>query len=397
MQDNNSPSTGCNAREENADTVLPLQQIRLAHVDAMVFRAPVNEPVQTSFGTMYDRPAVLVRVQNHEGQVGWGEIWCNFPSVGAEHRARILQSCIAPILLERAWDSPRQAFQTLHQRLHVLGIQTGEPGTLAQAIAGADIALWDLAARQASKPLWQLLGGTPTISVYASGISPSNPERLALAKQQEGYRAFKLKVGFGRERDIGNLRSLRELLGQDTHLMVDANQAWSADEAQQMARLLAPFSLDWLEEPMAADSPINTWRQLAAVSDIALAGGENIRGEANFREIIDSAAFGVIQPDLGKWGGFSGCVPVGHYAVAGQRLFCPHWLGGGIGLVASMHLKAAVGGPGHVEVDSNPNPLRDQIAGPYLKPDEGRISLSDEPGIGITPDMEQLRQFQVKY
>src|SRR5690606_22846533 len=306
----------------------------------------------------------------------WGEIWCNFPSVGAEHRARILQSCIAPILLERAWDSPEQAFQTLHQRLHVLGIQSGEPGTLAQAIAGADIALWDLAGRQVGKPLWQLLDGTPGIEAYASGISPDNPEKLAHAKQQEGYRAFKLKVGFGRDRDIGNLRSLRELLGPDTPLMVDANQAWSLDEAQQMTKLLAPFAPNWLEEPMTADSPTSAWQQLAAVSDITLAGGENIRGQSDFHQIIDSAAFGVIQPDLGKWGGFSGCVPVGHYAVARKRLFCPHWLGGGIGLVASMHLKAAVGGPGYVEVDSNPNPLRDLIAGAYLKPEQGRISLS---------------------
>jgi L-alanine-DL-glutamate epimerase-like enolase superfamily enzyme len=397
MQDTDTQSAGYSTWENSADADLQWQPIKLSHVDALVFRAPVSEPVQTSFGIMYDRPAVLVRMQSQDGLVGWGEIWCNFPSVGAEHRARILQSCIAPILLERTWDNPRQAFQTLHQRLHVLGIQSGEPGTLAQAIAGADIALWDLAARQAGKPLWQLLGGTSEIAVYASGISPSDPEKLALAKQQEGYRAFKLKVGFGRERDIGNLRSLRELLGPETRLMVDANQAWSSDEAQHMARLLAPFAPDWLEEPMTADSPLGAWQQLAAASDITLAGGENIRGEANFRDIVDSGAFGVIQPDLGKWGGFSGCVPVGHYAVAHQRLFCPHWLGGGIGLVASMHLKAAVGGPGYVEVDSNPNPLRDLIAGPYLKPDEGRISLSDEPGIGITPDMDQLRQFQLKY
>jgi len=396
MQDTDSQRAGFNTRENSKHVDLPLQPLRLAQVDALVFRAPVNEPVQTSFGIMYDRPAVLVRIQSQEGLVGWGEIWCNFPSVGAEHRARILQSCIAPILLERSWDSPAQAFQTLHQRLHVLGIQSGEPGTLAQAIAGADIALWDLAARQAGKPLWQLLGGTPTISVYASGISPSNPEKLAQTKQQEGYRAFKLKVGFGRDRDIGNLRSLRELLGPDTPLMIDANQAWSADEAREMARLLAPFAPDWLEEPMTADSPINTWQELARASDITLAGGENIRGEGNFHEVIDSGAFGVIQPDLGKWGGFSGCVPVGHYAVAAHRLFCPHWLGGGIGLVASMHLKAAVGGPGYVEVDSNPNPLRDLIAGPYLKPDEGRVSLSDEPGIGITPDIDLLRQYQLK-
>lgn len=397
MQDTDTEIATRRTLGNGTDSHLQLQPLKLARVDALVFRAPVTEPVQTSFGIMHDRPAVLVRLESQEGQIGWGEIWCNFPSVGAEHRARILQSCVAPILLERAWDSPTQAFETLHRRLHVLGIQSGEPGTLAQAIAGADIALWDLAARQAGKPLWQLLGGTPDISVYASGISPTDPEKLALAKQQEGYRAFKLKIGFGQDRDIGNLRSLRQLLGEETPLMVDANQAWSPDMAREMIRHLLPFNPAWLEEPIAADSSLHEWQQLASGSNLALAAGENIRGEANFRNAIDSAAFGVIQPDLGKWGGFSGCVPVGNYAVSRNRLFCPHWLGGGIGLVASMQLKAIVGGPGYVEVDSNPNPLRDLIAGPYLKPDEGRISLSAEPGIGITPDMEQLQQFQMKY
>ncbi|ETF02670.1 mandelate racemase [Advenella kashmirensis W13003] len=374
-----------------------MQPLKLARADALVFRAPIAEPVQTSFGIMYDRPAVLVRIESVEGVVGWGEIWCNFPSVGAEHRARIFQSCVAPILLGQTWDNPAKAFEALHQRLRVLAIQSGEPGTLAQAIAGADIALWDMAARLAEKPLWQLCGGSRNIDVYASGISPTHPQELAKIKQAEGYRAFKLKVGFGRDRDIANLNQLRDLIGQDTPLMIDANQAWSMDDALDMLPLLQPFGLAWLEEPLTADSSLDEWKQLAQASTIPLAAGENIRGIRNFELAIESGAFGVIQPDLGKWGGFSGCVPVGRAAVTHQRLFCPHWLGAGVGLVASMHLKAIVGGPGYVEVDSNPNPLRDLIAEPYLKPEEGRISLSEVPGLGITPDLGSLKPFQVQY
>ena len=90
-------------------------RLRLAKVEAIVLRAPVETPVQTSFGIMYDRPAVLVRVEDRGGMVGWGEIWCNFPAVGAEHRARMLESCVAPILLEQDWDNPLQAFGALSQ------------------------------------------------------------------------------------------------------------------------------------------------------------------------------------------------------------------------------------------------------------------------------------------
>jgi D-galactarolactone cycloisomerase len=374
-----------------------LPPLRLAKVEALVYRAPVAEPVQTSFGIMHDRPAVLVRVEDHEGLVGWGEIWCNFPSVGAEHRARMLESCIAPILLEQPWKHPAQAFEALSQRLQVLAIQSGEPGTIAQAIAGADIALWDLAARRLGKPLWKLLGASAQIQTYASGLSPTQPERLAAGKRDEGYRAFKLKVGFGAERDVANLRSLRELFGPDTTLMVDANQAWTPEVAVDMSRRLAEFNPVWLEEPIAADHALADWERLAGEAAIPLAAGENMRGEVQFAAAIGCGAFSVIQPDIGKWGGFSGCVPVAQRALAHGRLFCPHWLGGGIGLIASMQLKAIAGGPGFVEVDSNPNPMRDLFAAPCLRPDNGSVTLPDQPGLGVTPDLDAAREFLVAH
>ena len=88
----------------------------------------------------------------------------------------------------------------------MLAIQCGEVGPFAQAIAGVDIAVWDPLGRKQGKPLWQLTGGkTPTIKVYASGLNPSSPEVLAANKHDQGYRAFKLKIGFGAERDIANL------------------------------------------------------------------------------------------------------------------------------------------------------------------------------------------------
>ncbi|NYT84428.1 mandelate racemase/muconate lactonizing enzyme family protein [Pollutimonas harenae] len=379
-------------------TPLPeLSPIHVAKVEAFVYRAPVTEPVETSFGIMHDRPAVLVRIEDDEGAVGWGEIWCNFPGVGAEHRARILESCIAPILKEQAWPHPTHAFNALAQRLHVLGLQTGEPGTMAQAIAGADIAMWDLTARHLNQPLWKLLGGSRHVQVYASGLSPTAPEHLAAQKKEEGYRAFKLKVGFGVQRDLTNLRALRSMFGDDTLLMIDANQGWTPDSAIEMSELLAECKPLWLEEPIRVDHNLEQWVQLAKESKIPLAAGENMRGEAEFSAAIASGAFAVLQPDLGKWGGFSGCVPVGKQALAGNRLFCPHWLGGGVGLVASMHLKAAVGGDGFVEVDSNPNPLRDHFAGELVYPTDGAITLPEASGLGITPDLQAVGGFLVPH
>ena len=363
----------------------------IRRVTAHVFRWPVATPVRTSFGVMHDRPMVLVEVEAADGLVGWGEIWCNFPAVGAEHRARLVESVFAPMLAGRDCGDPEAVFTDLTARTAVLAIQSGEPGPIAQSIAGIDIALWDLAARRAGQPLWRHLGGVdPEIGVYASGLNPDGPEQLAAARRAEGFTAFKLKVGFGAERDVANLEALRETLGRGARLMVDANQAWTFGEAAAMLPRLAPFALDWIEEPMRADAPLDAWRSLALHSAIKLAGGENLAGHAQFDDAIASRAFGVMQPDMAKWGGFSGCLAVARRIRAAGLRFCPHYLGGGVGLLASAHLLAAAGGDGILEVDANPNPLRTATCGPVGSVRDGRITLSEAPGLGITPDIEAL-------
>jgi L-alanine-DL-glutamate epimerase-like enolase superfamily enzyme len=368
----------------------------LAALDALVYRVPVDEPVRTSFGVMHERPALLVRARAQDGSLGWGEAWCNFPAVGAEHRARLVASVIAPQLVGHFWDSPTAATNGLEAALRVLAIQSGEPGPLAQVCAAVDVALWDLVARRAAIPLWRLFGGTRSVRVYASGINPEVPEEVALRKHDEGFRAFKLKVGFGAERDVANLRRLREALGTDTPLMIDANQAWAPAEALQMSRALAQFMPRWLEEPIAADQPLAAWRELAHDSPVPLAAGENLRGMAGFAEVIEARVLRFVQPDIGKWGGYSGCLEVARRARARDAIFCPHWLGGGIGLAASLHLLAAAGGNGYAEWDANPNPLRELLAPALPRVEEGRIELSDAPGLGGAPDLEAAERFRVR-
>lgn len=103
----------------------------------------------------------------------------------------------------------------------------------------------------------------------------------------------------------------------------------------------------------------------------------------------------MLQPDLAKWGGFSGCLPVARRALAAGLRFCPHYLGGGVGLIAAAHLLAAAGGRGMLEIDANPNPLRTLLMGPLASVADGMSSLSDEPGLGIVPDLQALAEFRV--
>lgn len=370
--------------------------LHIAKLEPFVFRAPLATPVQASFGIMYDRPMLLVRATDRDGTVGWGEVWCNFPVVGAEHRARLVASVLAPLLTSRPLSGPQAAFRHLTAETEVLAIQCAEPGPFAQAIAGVDIALHDLAARRAGLPLWQFLGGSSDrIDVYASGLNPTAPEALAHQKWQAGYRAFKLKIGFGRQRDVANLAALRSTLGDAVRLMVDANQAWSLEQALAMLPALAPFDLGWLEEPLRADRPWSEWRQIAGATKIPLAAGENIMGVGAFAAALAEGVLGVVQPDLAKWGGFSACLPVARrIRQAGCRFF-PHYLGGGIGLLASAHLLAAAGGDGALEVDANPNPLRTDVATVLNDIVDGRAALGHAAGLGVDDPVPGIEKFLV--
>ncbi|RZL64731.1 MAG: mandelate racemase/muconate lactonizing enzyme family protein [Variovorax sp.] len=371
---------------------LPLAPLVLRGVEAFVFRWPVKTPVRTSFGTMRDRPAVFVRATDVDGHIGWGEIWCNFPAVGAEHRARLLASVMAPLLEATEFTGPQQVFAHLSERTAVLALQSGEPGPMAQVIAGIDLALWDLCARRAGLPLWRFLGGeSGRIGVYASGINPDQPEAMALAKRDEGYTAFKLKIGFGAERDIANLEAMRLAVGPDAALMVDANQGWSLAQAIEMSARLERFNLGWLEEPLRADRPWSEWQQLKQHTRIPLAGGENVAGLDAFDTALAAQVLGVVQPDAAKWGGISSCWPVIERSLAAGLRFCPHYLGAGIGLLASGHLLAAAGGDGWLEVDANENPLRSTLCGPISGVWNGQVDLGEAPGIGIAPDLAALR------
>lgn len=367
---------------------------RITRVQAWALRAPIAEPVRTSFGVMRDRPAVWLCLTGADGRVGWGEVWCNFPNVGAEHRARLVVDTLAPLVLGVEWPDPGSLQTALQRRLRVLSLQTGEPGPIAQAIAGTDAAAWDLCARRSGLPLWRLLGGQdPQVGVYASGINPDQPLRTVERMRAIGYRAFKLKVGFDIGRDLANVRHLRQSLAAGTPLMLDANQAWRPDEAARNARALAEYQPLWLEEPIAADEPWSAWQDLAANCPIPLAGGENLR-DSQFDEAIRVGAMRFIQPDVGKWGGVTGCLRVARAAQASGLCYCPHWLGGAIGLMASLHLKAAAGGAGWVEIDANPNLLREDLLAAMPAVQDGRVTLTSTPGIGIDPSTVLMARYR---
>lgn len=367
---------------------------RIRKLQAFCYRYPLTMPVVTSFGRMTSRPAVFVRVEDDDGLSGWGEVWCNFPSTGAEHRARLINEVLAPAATGLSAIEPSAIFEKLTEGTSVLALQSGEAGPFAQSIAGIDLALWDLHAKRNKTPLWKLLGGSGgTIRVYASGINPTGSREMAEAALHRGHRALKLKIGFDPASDLANLTALRELAGNGT-LAADVNQGWTVERAIELAPALTEFNLAWLEEPIRADRPWQEWLALRKNVHTPLAAGENIASRGGFVQALSNDVLRVVQPDIAKWGGLSVCTGIAREIIRSGKIFCPHYLGGGIGLLASAHLLAGVGGDGLLEVDANDNPLRDRFCGAVADLTDGSITLGDAPGLGIEPDLAAIEQYR---
>ena len=373
--------------------------IDIARIQAWAFRSPTQKPVATSFGVMHDRPAVLVRVEDSEGAYGWGEVWANWPAAGAEHRVRLLEMDVAQLVLGKTYSSPAEFFRTLESETRIRAVQCGEAGPFAQVIAGLDIAVWDMAARRAGLPLRRLIRSEAPdqVPAYASGIQIAAAADVMPRARREGHQRFKLKVGFDMDADIAAVRRVHAGLAAHELIACDANQAWSLEQARQFAGGIAEVPLCWLEEPLPVFAGTAQWQVLAGATAVPLAGGENIIGQGNFDDAIKTGLLSVIQPDVAKWGGITGCLAVARNALAHGRRYFPHFLGAGIGLIASAELLAGVGGDGLLEVDVNENPLRSMFFDGGAPVSDGLWQCSDRPGLGIDQIPDGLAGFQTLY
>lgn len=372
--------------------------MNIEKVDLLLLEAPIDNPIRTSFAIMRHRPALLVRIEDRDGAFGWGEIWCNHPPVSGRARLNLGAEVVVPMFLANEYEMPKDVRPTLDRMTRILNIQCAEPGPYAQIIAGLDTAMWDLAARKNGEPLYRFLGGegTDKVRAYASGINPGDvAEQIPIARAA-GYRDFKIKTGFDRARDIDVVMQVTDMLVEGEGYMLDANQAWTRDAAIEFCRALPDFKPRWLEEPMPADSTSDDWLALAGSANVVLAAGENALGNEQFDALIAMRALGFVQPDVAKWGGISGCMSVGQKVNAASLTYCPHFLGAAPGLFASAHLLAAVGGNGLLEVDINPNPLRETLASESIDIQDGYYQLPPGDGIGFTPNAETMERYLVE-
>jgi len=368
---------------------------RIVRIQVASYRYPIDKPVDTSFGRMTDRPAVFIRLEEQDGNFGWGEIFANWPAAGAEHRVNLVARDLAPLILNQTVRDPSEFFSLLSTKTHIRALQCGEWGPFQQCIAGIDTAIWDMKARAHGLPVRKLLNSEAPdqIKAYASGIHIDNAEKEISRAREEGFKSFKVKVGFNSQSDAQRIRQLSKGLTEEETLFADANQGFNFAQAKDFLNRIADIPLGWIEEPIVADAPIEQWQDLARYTQIPLAAGENIAGHDQILKVISNGFLKFLQPDVAKWGGISGCVQIAREALDAGLTYCPHFLGGGIGLAASGEILAATSGSGLLEVDVNPNPLRTAFDFGGINPGTRQWQLSSDAGLGFRFIPDEIARF----
>jgi len=289
----------------------------------------------------------------------------------------------------------------------------GQKGLTISALSAVDIALWDIKGRALGVPVYTLLGGAyrTKARVYATGLYepqgvPSIPAALvaeALGYKQAGFCGMKLKIGYDLRTDLAYIRAIREAIGNDLYLMVDANHAYNASEASRLAQEMEPFDIYWFEEPVPPED-LDGYLEVKRNSKMLIAGGECEYTRYGFRELINRRVVDVLQPDLCACGGFSEMQKIIAMASAANLPVIPHVWGTNVGLAAALQLFAALPhfperrfpAEPFFEYDRSPHLFRDGVTHEQFAMQDGYLTIPDRPGLGVTLDLNFVRRFTTR-
>ncbi len=352
------------------------------------YRVPEGQNVTLGIGRAVKRDAVLVKVETDEGIVGWGEA----------HHGRCpgaVAKLIDTTIRELVVGMNALEVVAVWQRVHKMQLASHGMGTAAaMALSGLDIALWDIRGKAAGWPLYRLLGGAARpVKAYAGGISlgwQQSPQQLAEEAQSyvaRGYRALKLRCGDTPARDVARVRTVRDAVGADIDILVDANTNYSLDDFRRVVPAFEECMIGWLEEPFTPHD-YRLYRDAATRTTIPLAAGENHYTRFEFTRLIEDGAVRIAQPDASKAGGVTELMRIAAMCSAWKIPFDPHTSATAINIAASIHMLAAVDNPGYFEADvARHNPFRDHLGGTADRLDEnGCVRPPEGPGLGLDID-----------
>ncbi|MFB6271346.1 MAG: mandelate racemase/muconate lactonizing enzyme family protein [Salinibacter sp.] len=345
--------------------------------------------------------AVIVRLDTDAGVVGWGE---GHTPAAPEATKAVIDNLLADIVVGR---DPRDIHPLWEEMYSTMRLRGHSSGFLMEAISAIDIALWDAAGKALDVPVATLLGGRmrDRVPVYASSLPRVDVStgaagwdglaEMAEGLVAEGHRSIKVKLGIDLDQDRRALRVVRDAVGPDVSLSVDVNGAYDLPLAEKAGRMMAEEDVLWLEEPLVPEDR-RGYARLAESLDLPVAGGECLCNRWVFNDVLVDRGFDLVQPDVSRAGGLSESKRISDLADTFNVPFAPHVsIGTAIYMAASLHWAAA--GP---NLQTCEWPIRQGVLGngileePFAFED-GYVTLSERPGLGLALDEEALRQWEV--
>ena len=389
--------------------------MRITDVRTIPVEVKLPKPVYDANYTMATKPALLVEVETDQGLVGLGEA-AHFGGP-MQSTSQVIENELRDYLIGQDPRNIEYLWEVMHRRAY----KHARGGIVIAAISGIDIALWDLRGKMAGMPLWRLLGGyRQTVPAYATGGFYSvgkGIKELALEMEtyvKHGFRAVKMKVGRNPGIELSPLRAMdnsseclvtladdiarvaavREAIGPDIKLMVDANAAWDVPTAVRMGRAMQAYDIYWYEEPVSPDDVAGSV-EVAAKVDIALAGYETCSyGIVDFNDYIKARAVHFVQPDVAWAGGLTETLKIAHMAQAANLPIAPHIHGSSVAVAAAVHLLGAVRNGSMAETVFPAHALMNELVKePLLVDKDGNITLSERPGIGMELEPKIVKKY----
>lgn len=372
------------------------RDLTIAEVEAIPLTARMQAGTRTSQGVYDAVSIVLVKVRTVDGVVGVGECLGRF---GARAYASFIDEVLAPRIVGGSAFDIRRHWQAMRSAL------SGRAGgMLVEALAGVDIALWDVVGRALGQPVHRLLGGVGRreVDCYASSVNWADAQTMQAQARHVvamGFRTVKVKLGAPVGRAIEAAAAVREAVGPGVALGVDANWAYSLDEAVAVGQALQGLGYVFFEEPIVPED-LDGYAHLRRSLAIPLAAGESDYTVAHAAQLITPRLVGLIQPDVARAGGISETRDIATLAHAHHVGYAPHvgW-SGAVCVAASLQLAAAMPAFRTFECMFVGNPLRDALtAAPVGAPAQlvdGRLPVPQGPGLGIEVDWDRVDALRI--
>lgn len=374
---------------------------RIATIHLHPLSARLREPFAYSQAWYAERGAMLVEIVTAEGLIGWGEAF------GPARLTAAVAEWLTPLLLGEDPDATERHWQRMYNALR----DHGRKGVVTEAISAIDTALWDIRGKRAGLPIHRLLGGPlrTEVEAYATGLyRRGRPDHETYLREEAagyaaaGFRAMKLKTGWGIDEDIALTRALRAEIGPDIRLAIDANHAYDQGAAAAYLRGAADCALMWFEEPVTPED-VEGYVALRNLNLAPIAGGEAEFTRWGHRKLITARAVDVLQPDLAAAGGISETKKIADMAAAfGMRTNLHVW-GTGVAMAAALQVIAVLPDvppslnpiPPLLEMDRSEHPIRDAVLERPIVHTRGIVRIPDGPGLGIEIARDALRHFRM--